>query len=472
MRGALKVLRATALGAAVSGATFAQASPPPTAPAAAAGLPPIGCVEEVRAGRIAHDSGDAATARTKLTLALDLPGCELPALAAMLPLLRAGDYLPERSAALRERLAARLGDPAFEAPDGLLRQIASTGIPGDDDVLLASLERRLARFPAAEDKPSRPGLVELLDVTAELQERRGKQEAASETLGRLLALAPNEGLQWRALSLYLALEHWSSAADLLATMVDAPDTATVLREQYVRVLAHLGRFDEMTKQIDKLAPPPAIVSADPLPATLYVSVLLDAAWALRDAGRDAEAQATFRRTLAQQPDQPEAQLAILHLYGTAEERATQAAAVAARRETTTDPMLLFEEGSDLLGAGDAKGARDLLARAAPELAGTDYAEPAWYNLGTADFKLERWDEAASELGEAIAVNPARVESHYKRGIALFHLERCRDAVAALRRTLELQTDKKDAHYYLAGCYAKLGDAAAAARENAIFNAKP
>jgi tetratricopeptide (TPR) repeat protein len=279
-------------------------------------------------------------------------------------------------------------------------------------------------------------------------------------------------LQWRALALHLALERWSSAADLLATMVDAPDAPTVLREQYVRALAHLGRYDEMTKQVDKLAPPPAIVSADPLPATLYVSVLLDAAWALRDAGHDAEAQATFRRVLAQQPDQPEAQLAILHLYGTAEERAAQAAAVAARRETTTDPMLLFEEGSDLLGAGDAKGARALLARAAPELAGTDYAEPAWYNLGTADFKLERWEEAASELEKAIAVNPARVESHYKRGIALFHLERCRDAVAALRRTLELQPDKKDAHYYLAGCYTKLGDAAAAARENAIFNAKP
>ena len=126
-------------------------------------------------------------------LALDLPGCELPALAAMLPLLRAGAYLPRAGGGAAQRLAARLGDAAFEVPDGLLRQIASTGIPGDDDLLLASLERRLAHFPAAEDKPSRPGLVELLDVTAELQERRGKQEAASETLGRLLALAPNEG---------------------------------------------------------------------------------------------------------------------------------------------------------------------------------------------------------------------------------------------------------------------------------------
>ena len=254
-------------------------------------------------------------------------------------------------------------------------------------------------------------------------------------------------------------------------MVDAPDAPQTLRAMYVRALAHLGRFDEMTKQIEKLVPPPSPTTSE-LAASSYVSVLVNAAWALRDAGRDAEAQAIFRRVLAHEPEHTEAQLALLHLYGTAEERAAQAAAVAARRAGESDPLLLFEEGSDLLGAGDAKGASDLLARAAPQLVGTDYAEPAWYNLGAAAFKLERWDEAANALAEAIAVNPSRVESHYKRGIALFHLERCRDAVASLRRTLELQPDKRDAHYYLAGCYTKLGDTAAAARESALFDAKP
>jgi tetratricopeptide (TPR) repeat protein len=160
---------------------------------------------------------------------------------------------------------------------------------------------------------------------------------------------------------------------------------------------------------------------------------------------------------------------LLHLYGTAEERAAAAAANASRRQEESDPLALFEEGSDLLGAGDAAGARELLARAAPELGDSHYAEPAWYNLGTAAFKLERWGEAAEAFAQAIAVNGERTESHWKRGIALFHLERYADAVVALKRTLELQADKRDAHYYLASCYQQLGDRTAAARESALFN---
>jgi tetratricopeptide (TPR) repeat protein len=456
-------LAALAVVFSTSGAAAGQAARP------AVGLPPIACVEAVRVARIARDAGDAAAARTQLDLAVEWPGCELPALAAILPLLRAGVYPPDRAAALRSRLTTRLEDPAVEVPEGLLTHLA--GVRGDDELLLGALEKRLARAPAVDPKPPPPGLVELLDVTSELQERQGKSETARETLARLLALQPSEALQWRALPLDLRLARWSSAAELLSTMLDAPDASVMLREQYVRVLAHLGRFDEMTKQIEKLAPPPVPTNVD-LPASRYTTLLLDAAWALRDAGRNAEAQATFRRALAHEPDHAETQLALLHLYGTAEDGAAQAAAVQARRAGESNPLALFEEGSDLLGAGDAKGASELLARAAPQLAGTDYAEPAWYNLGSAAFKLERWEEAANAFATAIAVNPGRVESHYKRGIALFHLERCRDAVAALRRTLELQPDKRDAHYYLAGCYTKLGDAAAAARENATFNAKP
>ncbi len=467
------ILVGIALAFSVEEAGLAQPAPA-AASSPTVGLPPIPCVEAVRLGRIAREAGDFATARTKLEATVDLPGCELPALAAILPLLRFGGYPPDRAAALRERLTTRIADPAVEVPLGLLTHIAQYGVRGDDEMLLTALEKRLAGQPAAAAKVASPELVELLDVTATLQEKLQKPEAARDTLGRLLALAPTETLRWRALGLDARLERWASAAELLVHMVDAPDAPAYLRELYVSALAKLGRYDEMLKQVDRLAPAPVPSSAevrsiDDVRAIHFVDVLLGAAWALRDAGRDAEAQAILRRVLALEPGRAEAQLALLHLYGTAEERAAQAAAVAARRESETDPLPLFEEGSDLLGAGDLEGARKLLARAAPELKGTDYAEPAWYNLGTAAFKLERWEEAAQALGEAIAVNPARSESHYKRGIALFHLERCKDAVAALQRTLELQADKKDAHFYLAGCYTKLGDTAAAARHRAIFN---
>jgi tetratricopeptide (TPR) repeat protein len=466
-----------AIAALVASASVASAASVPLTPAPAgapsrvdpAGLPPIACVEAIRAARIARDAGDAAKARTQLEAAVELSGCELPALAAMLPLLRLGAFTPDRTAALRQRLADRLANPASEIPSGLLTHLVHLpSTAADDDLMLGALERRLA---APETKaPTTFDVAELLEATADLQQRRGRPDAARDTLARLLALRPTDPLRWRALFLDLQLQRWATAADVLAVMVDSPEAPVFLRETYVSVLARLGRLDEVTAQLAKLVPPPSPGVGD-LPTSRYAQVLLDAAWGLRDAGREADAQATFRRVLAYDPNQAEAQLALLHFYGTKEERATQAAAVAARRESETDPLALFEEGSDLLGAGDLEGARSLLARAAPQLDGTDYAEPAWYNLGTAAFKLERWDEAARAFAAAVTVNPTRVESHFKRGIALFHLERCGDAVAALRRTLELQPDKRDAHFYLAGCYAKLGDAAAAARENALFNAK-
>ena len=273
-------------------------------------------------------------------------------------------------------------------------------------------------------------------------------------------------------------------------MIADPEATDAARMYYVSALAHLGRYDEMLVQLEALAPPPptpetlaarerpnadgvgkplVLPSSSSLPPTGFASLLASSAWALRDAGRDDEAAKLFRRVLVYAPEDKEAQQVLLHLYGTAEERAAAAAANAARRQEESDPLALFEEGSDLLGAGDAAGARELLARAAPGLGDTHYAESAWYNLGTAAFKLERWEESARAFAEAIAVNGERTESHWKRGIALFHLGQWRDAVAELQRTLALSPDKHDAHYYLASCYQQLGDAAAAARESALFN---
>jgi protein O-GlcNAc transferase len=242
----------------------------------------------------------------------------------------------------------------------------------------------------------------------------------------------------------------------------------------VLTLARLGRYEEMLTQLDRLQPEPVVPDipndVSPIAAgvpTRHVTVMLTAAWALRDAGRHGESAAVFRRVLEHYPGQPEAQLALLHLYGSREERDEHAAQVAARQEAETDPVRLFEEGSDLLGANDFAGARRLLARAAPLLAGTDYAEAAWFNLAAATFKLEQWDQAVDALDQAIAVNPARAESHHRRGVALYRLERCRQAIPSLQRALELDAAKRDAHAFLALCHTRLGDSAAAARHRAL-----
>ncbi|MEO7793369.1 MAG: tetratricopeptide repeat protein, partial [Thermoanaerobaculia bacterium] len=466
-------------------------------------LPPIACVSAVRDARIARGRGDApgaAAARQTLEAAVDLPGCELPALSGLLHLLREGAAGAPQAQLIQARLAGRLADPKTELPQGLLTQLAhlganESGTEGGtegDQLLLAALESRVAAAVPPGPALATTELAEILEVTVDLQQRLGRDKAARETLDRLLALAPTYGLRWRALLYDLDNNRWQSAADLLGPMVVDPEATDAARFYYVTALAHLGRYDDMLVELDKLAPPPpatvpasapagARPAADVVGTPLvlagdsgvnvagFASLLSSSAWALRDAGRDAEAAALFRRVLAYAPDDKEAQQVLLHLYGTHEERAAAAAADAARRQEETDPMALFEEGSDLLGAGNAAGARELLARAAPELGDSHYAEPAWYNLGTAAFKLERWEEAAQAFAQAIAVNADRRESHWKRAIALHHLERWRDSVAELERTLVLQPDKRDAHFYLASCFQQLGDAARAARETALFN---
>jgi tetratricopeptide (TPR) repeat protein len=449
----------------------------------AGGLPPQACVETVREARIARARGDTEAARQRLEAALDLPRCELPALGDLMRLLREVPGAAERAGALRERLAARLADPASELPAGLLSQLSGLGLADRerdfDRLLLTSIERRMASHDGAGRSTLRPELVELLTVRSGLEERLGLLDEARATLARLLQVAPTDAARWRALLHDMARQRWPEALEQLEALRAQPDPPSILRYHTVGVLARLGRYDEMLRELEPLAPPVASGSAE-VPAGLllqpsgevggFVHLLIEAAWSLRDAGRDAEAAALFRRALAYDPEHSEAQAALLHLYGSEEERAAAAAAVADRRRDETDPAKLFEEGTDLLGAGDYPGALALLERAAPGLAGSGYAEPAWYNLGNAAVKLERWDDAARAFEQALAVNPERADSHFKRGVALHHLERCREAVPALRRALELAPDKRDAHYYLGACHSKLGDAAAAAREMALFNA--
>ncbi|MEO8197476.1 MAG: hypothetical protein ABI689_12245, partial [Thermoanaerobaculia bacterium] len=379
---------------------FARIAPAATAPTA---LPPIACIEATRAARIASAKGDAAGARQRLEAAIELPGCELAALSRLVSMLREKADAPAHFAELRDRLVGRLRDPATEIPDGLLTQLASArGESADDELLLGALEARLAAS-AGKPMPGEP-LVELLQTVAELQLRLGREDASRATFGRLLELAPDDRLRWRVLMLDVGRERWETAEALLVPMLADPQAPDMLRYLHATALAHLGRLDELLRLLDQLAPPPPApasgaspaalpmsaealdLPSDPSPIGDFAGLLLSTAWAMRDAGREADAAALFRRALVYAPDNTEAQGALLHLYGTAEERAAAIAAAENRRALETDPQRLFEEGSDLLGAGDAKGARELLARAAPELAESGYAEPAWYNLGTANFK--------------------------------------------------------------------------------------
>ena len=284
------------------------------------------------------------------------------------------------------------------------------------------------------------------------------------------------------------LERWPEAAQLLKTLIDRGDTG--LRWSYIVALSRMGRSEEVLQQIDVLVSeevqrlPAETASAGPPPGEASPSEILAArgspgqavglaglletvAWNLRDAGRDAEAEQLFRRALALSPRSAELHAVLLHLYSTAEERRAHADALERKWQGESDPRALLDEGTQRLAAGDAAGAFDLLRRAAP--AYPDLEAP-WYNLGIAAFKLHEWATAEEAYRHAAELNPARADSVFFRGVALIYLERCAEATEALQRALEIDPQRVDAHYHLAACYQRLGDAGAAARHRRLYEA--
>ena len=100
----------------------------------------------------------------------------------------------------------------------------------------------------------------------------------------------------------------------------------------------------------------------------------------RPTGRDADAQAVFRRALELDPTAEEAKSALLLLFASPEERLSRAGTADDRWARETDPGALFEEGAKRLAAGDAAAAFELLRRAVAANATDDIGQ---YNLAMA-----------------------------------------------------------------------------------------
>ena len=479
---------------------------PAAAGAAGPGLPPIECVQALRRARIDATTKLDATARARLEAAATIPGCELPALAQLLESLRTSAAgAPEAAAApdtlaLERRLAHKLEDPATAVPPGMFRYLAAARSSEEqEERLLSALSTRRDRAASAGSALPRGELVELLSASLDLERDLHREPEAHDTVTRLMELDDSVRWRWLALEIDFDLERWDELATLIGTLRTKGDTSESIDRLEVLALAHLGRFDEMLDRIGHLAPAPDAAAAagqsramrpvqevgeedaatasgndrvvarrDPAYAS-FIGLLVQSGWALRDAGRDADAERVFRRALAADPDNGNLREILLHLYANAEERATYAAQEAERRSRVTNPDALYEEGTQLLAAGNAAGAYDLLARAAPAIEGARLGDAPWYNLGLAAYELKRWQEAADAFAHAVAINPARPESHFQRGVALFFLDRCTEAVPVLRRALELAPGKYKAHYYLAYCLSRLGREGEAARERELYH---
>jgi tetratricopeptide (TPR) repeat protein len=418
----------------------------------------------LRSVRIALAEGRAADAIAEARRVAETYPAEIGPVLTLWEHHRAFGLPEEEAARLDALLVARVADPARALPPGTLSWLAAR--PQATPEELGGLERAMRQRLAG-----RPDDLELLRELSFVQLRLDRPADARATLGQILARAPDRRVRWDCAALDVGLERWESADQLLAELArESSDFFVDLLR--TRVLAELGRLDELLPLLESLEATPGLRpeprAAGPKPSGLLDEAwrqILLAAWNLRDAGRDIEAERLFRRVVAARPDFDEASRAVLHLYATEEERRARDAAEQTHRAAIEDPDDLLQEGSKLLAAGDVAGALPLLERAAAALPASEIAA---FNLGLAATRLERWDVAERALARAVALNPARAEGALYLGVALRGLGRCADAIGSLDRALTLAPDLSAAHYYLYECHKALQHPADALRHRELY----
>jgi len=414
-------------------------------------LPPIQVVRELRSARIAESAGEIEKARKILeALAQTHPN-------EVLPLVRlvahhdqwGGDDegLPE----LRDRLTERLENPTLPIPTGSLRHLtAETSLDADQ---LHALESRLRRRLEATDfLPDEE--LELRTSLDFVYDRIDQPERQRENLGHLIEISPSFGYRWKALHLDDRMGRWESALALADPMAKEADASAAVLTAHIWLLARSGKTSVLQSALEN--PRYALVLKNG-------GLLEQIAWGLEDAGEKEAAKAYWQRLTEIAPEYTTAAEALLYLHGTLEEQRAHAATLNERWTGEESSEALLDQGTERLATGDTEAAFELLLRAAPDFPNS---EAAWYNLGQAAYRLERWAVAADALEKASALNANRVESWQNRGIALFELERFEEAIAPLERALALDSSRHQVYYYLAGCYGAVGrkDDAAIATE--------
>ncbi len=436
--------------------------PPQAATAAPGELPDLDCIRLMRQARVAElgmRSDERADALRKAR-----SECNEPT-AALVGLLRADRRKPlpaDEVAGYRRELIAAIEDQEAEIASGVLEFIVRNEDAGEPELQAAFdvVERRLL-----EGDPDRRRLLRMKVL---LEQRLGRSTRATEALLALRGLEPaNEEIAWALLRLLVLEQRWGDAADLLGEMAEGAGSS--MRSLHIRALGRAGRVAEANRQLRLLAG--EIDRSVPLEVIDYAADALAAAWNLRDSGRPADAEDFFRLAAEYAPAESwasaEARGALVHLYGTAEQRAAHQQADADRWQEVADPSQLLNEGANQMSAGNFDRAIELLLRASEEMG---HLEAVWYNLGIAYYRAERWEEAFQALDRAAALNAGRVESSFFSGLALVALERWEEALSRLLRTVELDPERGLAHYNLWVCYKALGHEEEAALHQAAYDA--
>src|SRR5580704_16394329 len=167
------------------------------------------------------------------------------------------------------------------------------------------------------------------------------------------------------------------------------------------------------------------------------------AFALHQAGRLAEAEKTYIRILATQPDHFDS----LHLLGIVfHQRGDHAQAL---RHVD---LALKINPNNIVALNNRGIALRELQRFEEALASYDRALALWpgyadalWGRGHAFKALKRFEEALASYDRALAVQPGLAEAHVNRGDVLHELRRFEEALASYDRALGMRQDLTDAH---------------------------
>jgi tetratricopeptide (TPR) repeat protein len=427
---------------------------PASAPDEKSPLPPEGCVRKLREARIELIVGNEDNALAILWATAESYPHELAPLLVLSEFHRRGALSDEQTAKYRELLRSKLLRPDFPISHASLKLIVEDRNATREELQLTrrGVEIRLQMSP--ED-------VTLLDAMAALEVRLENLPAARDALQKLRALRSHDAILTRCLWLDRRLERWESALELTRELWARHGDDPLLRYLYLDTLSRLGLHEELLPRLEE-------VVGDGWGVRDTSPFLVRAGWALRDQGRDEEAERLFRAAKRSDPDHVEATAALLHLYGSADDREAGEAARVAELEQLGDADAWLAEGAERLAGGDARGAREFLRRA---VGTAPSSEVAWFNLGLAALAMESWAEAADAFGRATGLNPERADSWVNLGTALTEEKRFAEAVDALRSALALRKMKR-AYYYLWMCYKEMGQNDKAIDALERYNAEP
>lgn len=427
-------------------------------PAPVDAIPSGACILELRRARIEVMAGHDAQAREILESSTG-GACreEVLPLIGLVRILRDGKAPEEEIEAARSRLSRRLQDESVPLPLTFLEFLLDGRTAPDElKAISDAVGRRLARTP--DD-------VKLLDAHTVLLLRLDRLPEARAALARRISLRDDVDAETRMVDLDIRMKNFEDAYTRYRTRVltESPDLP------YVRMtVAHLAILaDHPGDAVDLVTP---LLSSPMWKSQAASLVLLPAAWRYHDDGKPDEARRALLAARSAAPGLVEAQRMYLQFYASDEERAAAREALDAAWAKKDNPFDLLTEGAKRLAAGSAEDAFPLLEAAANGLPDSDVA---WYNLGLAAQKLERWADAERAFARATTLKPDGVPAWASLGYARLKLERWAPAIDALETAVRLDPKHKLARLNLAYCYEKLGnDAKAKAQRDAAAGLGP